>query len=250
MIIRGIIFDVNGTLIDILTDEGDESIYRAIGHFLSYQGIYLHRGQVRDLYYAIMEKQRRASPEVHYEFDAVQVWREFLAVNSVAAAALAPAKLAQMPLFLAEMYRGISRRRLQLYPGVKAVLDELQSRFKLAVLSDAQSAWARPEMRALGIDSYFDPIIISGDHGFRKPDRRLFEAALAGMGLEAGDVVFVGNDLYRDVFGAGQLRMKTVLFAPDRVIPPMDGVEPDYIIYQVAELCQAIECFERQRHKE
>ena len=52
MIIRGIIFDVNGTLIDILTDEGDESIYRAIGHFLSYQGIYLHRGQVRDMYYA------------------------------------------------------------------------------------------------------------------------------------------------------------------------------------------------------
>ena len=28
MIIRGIIFDVNGTLIDILTDEGDE---RSIG---------------------------------------------------------------------------------------------------------------------------------------------------------------------------------------------------------------------------
>ena len=126
-------------------------------------------------------------------------------LNSAAAAALPPEKLAQMPLFLAEMYRGISRRRLQLYPEVKAVLDELHSRFKLAVLSDAQSAWARPEMRAVGIESYFDPIVISGDYGFRKPDRRLFEAALAGMGLDAEDVVFVGNDMYRDIFGAGQL---------------------------------------------
>lgn len=250
MIIRGIIFDVNGTLIDILTDEGDESIYRAIGHYLSYQGIYLHRGQVRDLYYAIMDKQRRASTQVHYEFDAVQIWHEFLEVNSAAAAALPPAKLAQMPLFLAEMYRGISRRRLQLYPEVKAVLDELHPRFKLAVLSDAQSAWARPEMRAVEIESYFDPIIISGDYGFRKPDRRLFEAALAGMGLDAEDAVFVGNDLYRDIFGAGQLRMKTVFFAPDRVITPMDGVDPDYIIYQLSELPRAIESFERQRHKE
>jgi putative hydrolase of the HAD superfamily len=250
MIIRGIIFDINGTLIDILTDEGDESIYRAISHFLSYQGIYLHRGQVRDIYYEILDKQRRASTEVHYEFNAVQVWREFLELNSDAAAALPPEKLAQMPLFLAEMYRGISRHRLQLYPEVKAVLDELHSRFKLAVLSDAQSAWARPEMRAVGIESYFDPIVISGDYGFRKPDRRLFEAALAGMGLEADEVIFVGNDMYRDVFGAGQLHMKTVFVAPDRIIKPADGVDPDYIIYQFAELRQAIGFFERQRHKE
>jgi len=250
MIIRGIIFDVNGTLIDILTDEGDEGIYRAIGHFLSYQGIYLHRGEVRDMYYQIMDQQRRASTEVHYEFDAVRVWREILELNSAAAAALPPDKLTQMPLFLAEMYRGISRRRLQLYPGVKPVLDELHSRFKLAILSDAQRAWARPELRAVGIDSYFDPIVISGDYGFRKPDRRLFEAALAGMGLEAENVVFVGNDLYRDIFGAGQLRMKTVFFAPERVIEKMDGVAPDYIIYQFAELRQAIRFFERQGQKE
>jgi putative hydrolase of the HAD superfamily len=244
MNIRGIIFDINGTLIDILTDEGDEGIYRAIGHFLSYQGIYLHRGQVRDMYYQILDKQRRTGTEAHHEFDAVRAWREFLDLNSAAAAALPPDKLAQMPLFLAEMYRGISRRRLQLYPEVKAVLDELHPRFKLAVLSDAQSAWARPEMRAVGIDSYFDPVVISGDYGFRKPDRRLFEVTLAGMGLDAEDVVFVGNDMYRDVFGAGQLGMKTVFFAPDRIIEPVQGVDPDYVIYKFAELRQAIRFFE------
>ena len=105
-------------------------------------------------------------------------------------------------------------------------------------------------MRAVGIDSYFDPIVISGDYGFRKPDRRLFEVTLAGMGLDAEDVVFVGNDMYRDIFGAGQLGMKTVLFAPDSVIEPMQGVDPDYIIYQFTELRQAIRFFEGQRQKE
>jgi putative hydrolase of the HAD superfamily len=250
MIIRGIIFDVNGTLIDILTDESDEGIYRAIGHFLSYQGIYLHRGEVRDLYAQILDKQRRASPEVYFEFDAVQAWRELLELSPGAVAALAPEKLTQMPLFLAEMYRGISRRRLRLYPEVRDVLDEMHSRFKLAVLSDAQSAWARPELRAVGIDSYFDPIVISGDYGFRKPDRRLFEITLAGMRLAAEDVVFVGDDMYRDIFGAGQLGMKTVFFAPDRVIRHSDGVDPDYIIYRFAELPQAISLLEHQRQKE
>ena len=77
MDIRAILFDVNGTLIDIETDEGLEEIYRAIAHFLMYQGILLHRWEVRDLYFQIMQKQRAASTEKFVEWDAVSVWREF-----------------------------------------------------------------------------------------------------------------------------------------------------------------------------
>ena len=39
MDIRAVAFDVNGTLIRILADDDDERIFRAAGHFLSYQGI-------------------------------------------------------------------------------------------------------------------------------------------------------------------------------------------------------------------
>ena len=43
MIIKAILFDINGTLIDINTDEGNEEIYRGISHILTYQGISMHR---------------------------------------------------------------------------------------------------------------------------------------------------------------------------------------------------------------
>lgn len=245
MMIQGIIFDVNGTLMDIHTEEGNEEIYRAISHFLTYQGIYLHRWEVKDAYYRIMEKQRSSSVEEYPEFDTVEVWREI--ISKYSGGSLLPSnKLGQIPLFLAEMYRGISRLRLQLYPDVKVVLDELLSRFRLAAVSDAQSVWAMSEMRAVGIESYFNPVIISGDFGFRKPDKRLFEAALSGLGLEPKDVVFVGNDMYRDIFGARQLGMKTVFFSSNQGRKEMDGVKPDYIIYQFAELRNAISFFERQ----
>ena len=39
MDIRAVAFDVNGTLVRILTDDGDEQVFRAAAHFLSYQGI-------------------------------------------------------------------------------------------------------------------------------------------------------------------------------------------------------------------
>ncbi len=78
MDIRALLFDVNGTLIDIKTDDGLEEIYRDIGHFLAYQGISLHRWEVRDLYFQIMQQQRAESAETFVEWDAVEVWREFL----------------------------------------------------------------------------------------------------------------------------------------------------------------------------
>ena len=246
MKIEGIVFDINGTLADIRTDEGDEEIYRAISHFLTYQGIYLHRGEVRDAYYRIMDQQRKSCGEQYPEFDAVEVWREFLRQYS-ANVSIPKEKQKHMPCFLAEMYRGISRTRLQLYPDVKEVLRELQPRFQLAAVSDGQSVWAMPEMKALGIDSYFSTVIISGDCGFRKPDRRLFEAALAGLRLAPENVLFVGNDMYRDIFGAQQMGMKTVFFSSNQGKKEMDGVAPDYIIYQFAELRNAIRFFEDQQ---
>ena len=46
MAIKGILFDLYGTLINIETDESMEDIYRTIAHYLTYQGVYLHRGEV------------------------------------------------------------------------------------------------------------------------------------------------------------------------------------------------------------
>lgn len=244
MNIKAILFDLNGTLIDILTDEGMEEIYRAVSHFLTYQGIDLHRDEVRDQYYRIMEDQVKSRGEEHPEFEAVALWREFLERNLESVRRPPRAKLQTLPRFLAEMYRGISRHRLGLYPDVKSVLEELKPRFSLAVVSDGQSAWALPEMRATGIDGYFDSIVLSSDHGFRKPDPRLFQAALDGVGAEPKEALFVGNDMYRDVFGARRLGIKTVFFASNQGRRHMEGVEPDYIIYRFAELRQAVRFFE------
>ncbi|MBF0530406.1 MAG: HAD family hydrolase, partial [Deltaproteobacteria bacterium] len=132
----------------------------------------------------------------------------------------------------------------QLYPEVKTVLGELAQRYKLAALSDAQSAWALPEMQAVGLDGYFQPIIVSGDYGYRKPDRRIFQAALDGLNALPENVLFVGNDMYHDIYGARQAGMKTVFFSSNQGRKKANGVEPDYIIYQFAEVRQAIAFFE------
>ena len=247
MLVRGLIFDINGTLVNIATDEGNEQIYRSISHLLKYYGIRTSRNDVRDGYYQIMKEQRRTGGETFPEFDAVAVWRAFVMSRAAASGvAIAKNKLAVLPHFLAELYRGISLNRLELYPDVRAVLDEFRPRYLMAALSDAQTAWALPEMRMVGLDGYFHPIIVSGDFGYRKPDPRLFSLTLRRMHLRAEEVVFVGNDMYRDIHGARQAGLRTVFFASGQGQQSMDGVEAHYNIYRFSELRNAIAFFESQ----
>jgi putative hydrolase of the HAD superfamily len=244
MDIRALLFDVNGTLIDIETDEGLEEIYRAIAHFLTYQGISLHRWEVRDLYFQIMQQQRAQRTETFAELDLVEVWREFLRNKATDyTCSLSSKKREQLPQFLAELHRGIARKRLRLYPQVQETLDQLRSHYHLAVVSDAQSAYAIPELRAVGLLHYFDPIIVSGDYGYRKPDPRLFQKALDALQVRPEQALFFGNDLYHDIFGAQQVGMKAILVSYNQGNTSSQTISPDLIIRHFAELPQAVNYF-------
>jgi putative hydrolase of the HAD superfamily len=250
MEIRALLFDVNGTLIDIETDEWMEEAYRAVAHFLTYQGIALHRGEVRDAYFQIMKDQFAASREIYPEFDVVAVWREVLRRHATAyTRSLGTEKLLQMPLFIAELQRGICRKRRLAYPQTQEILARLKTRYPLAIVSDAQSAYGLPELRAVGLADYFAPIVISGDYGYRKPDVRLFQSALSKLRISPKEAIYIGNDRFRDVLGARQAGMKTILFCPSGNPGGSPETEPDYILYHFADLPRAIEFLAAQRDR-
>lgn len=224
MAIKAILFDLYGTLIDIETDESMEEIYRSIAHFLTYHDVYVHRGRVQDSYYQIMKQQKEAGGEEHPEIDVEAIWNAFLRQEGMECAE----KRKQLAIVLAQMYRGISRKRLQLYPSVKTVLDQLRTQYRLALISDAQPCFAIPEIRAVGLDGYFDPIVISARYGFRKPDRRLIEKALDSLQLMPDEALSVGNDMFRDIYGAKRAGIKTIFVDSNQGAKSYNDVAPDY----------------------
>jgi putative hydrolase of the HAD superfamily len=235
--VAAVAFDVNGTLVEIRTEDDREDIFRAIGHFLTYQGIDLRRHQLRDLYFQRLKQQQLESSERYPEFDAVGIWRSIVEDHlSDYARALPAERLAQLPQSLAEMYRGISRRRLRLYPHVRSTLDALREHFPLSIVSDGQSSYARGELHKVGLTEYFGPIVVSGDHGFRKPDPRLFQYALDGMGVTAEKTLYVGNDMYRDIYGAREIGMSTVMFDSDQGTKQHEDCAPDHTITDFRDL--------------
>ena len=76
--IRGLIFDINGTVTDILTNEGDNNLYRVVSNFLMYQGVSLSPEEAKKIYFDINDRQRVDSGEEHPEFDAVKLFAEII----------------------------------------------------------------------------------------------------------------------------------------------------------------------------
>jgi FMN phosphatase YigB (HAD superfamily) len=50
--------------------------------------------------------------------------------------------------------------------------------------------------------------------GFKKPDRRIFQAALDALGTSAAETVFIGDSLRRDMAGARDMGMRHVWLRP------------------------------------
>jgi len=236
MAIKGILFDLYGTLIDIHTDESLEEIYRGIAHFLTYHGIHLHRGEVRDRYWEILKQQKEGNTEEYPEIDVEIVWNTFLENEGLESS---PSRH-HLAVTLAQLFRGLSRKRLQLYPDVKRILDGLRSGCLLGIVSDAQPCYALPEIRAVGLEGYFDPVIISAPRGYRKPDPRLWEDALKGMKLNPSQAIYVGNDMYRDVFGAQRVGLKTIFVDSNQGVKSYGSVTPDFFVARFGKVIEAI----------
>jgi HAD superfamily hydrolase (TIGR01549 family) len=89
----------------------------------------------------------------------------------------------------------------------------------------------RRELDELGVAARLDAIVLSGEVGVRKPDAAIFERALAELGVNAEDALFVGDRLVDDVAGAAAVGMTTAQALWFRADDGIAHVEPDVLAF-------------------
>jgi len=112
-----------------------------------------------------------------------------------------------------------------------ALLDSLRDDgLKLGLVSNAfDPGWLlRRDLEQLGIEQRIDVAVFSSEVGVRKPHPEIFGRALAALEVAPERTLFVGDRLYEDVRGAGELGMTTVQALWFRADEHPDGGEPDY----------------------
>lgn len=95
------------------------------------------------------------------------------------------------------------RKQTVPYPFTKPMLDELHSMgLKTGLITNGRSEVQRGKLSKLGLESYLDEIIISGEFGEEKPSPAPYLAMAEKLGFKPGEIIYVGDNPATDIQGA------------------------------------------------
>lgn len=104
----------------------------------------------------------------------------------------------------------------RVFPEVHDALAALRARgLKLAVLSNAPSTLPG-FIERLGLMRYLDFTVVSAIEGVKKPDRRIFAAALSRAGVAPHETLHVGDMYFEDIVGGRAAGVNTLLIERGR----------------------------------
>lgn len=117
----------------------------------------------------------------------------------------------------------------QMRPSTREALERIAARYPIAVISNADGRIAELLGRC-GIANCFRTITDSGIVGHEKPHPVIFHTALASIGAEPGDSLYVGDVYAVDYCGAVRAGMEAVLFDVcgayrDKGLPRVESLE-------------------------
>jgi putative hydrolase of the HAD superfamily len=128
------------------------------------------------------------------------------------------------------------RARMAAFSDAATVLSRLRDDgYRLGLVTNGAPLVQREKLEASGLAGYFHRVVVSGDVGFGKPDSRVFIAALDGLAVGPEDAVMVGNRLERDIQGARNAGIRSVLIRR-RGLASGSGPSPEFEISSLEEL--------------
>ncbi len=138
-------------------------------------------------------------------------------------------------------YPEIERDYLDTYLRIDSELVEiaktLSKNYSLAILSNDVKEWSNYLRTKFDLSRLFKIIIISGEVGYRKPDRRIYNILLDRIQSPSSDCVFV-DDRAKNLRPASEIGIKTIRFVREE---SNNDISADFEISSFAELPQAIE---------
>jgi putative hydrolase of the HAD superfamily len=128
----------------------------------------------------------------------------------------------------------------RLLPDALETLARLQSKYRLGLLTNGAPDLQQDKVQRAALESFFDAIVISGNHPVGKPDPSIFHHLLQQLNASPADALMVGNSLARDVQGARAAGIRSVWLH----IPGSEehaDCTPDFTIKSLSELPELIE---------
>jgi FMN phosphatase YigB (HAD superfamily) len=131
---------------------------------------------------------------------------------------------------------------LELRPYAQKLVSKAAENCKVGLVSNFTYAPAiYASLRKLGLNRFFNAVLVSDAVGWRKPHKVIFDEALRELRVKAGEAVYVGDSPTEDIKGARAVGMKTV-FVASQFYSLADledcGEKPDVIVEDLRQICE------------
>lgn len=119
------------------------------------------------------------------------------------------------------------------FPNLIEMLDELKGRgCRLGIITNGKGHFQMDNIKALGIEKYFDTILVSEWERIKKPNPEIFKRVLEQLNVSPNQSIFVGDHPVNDVKAAQNVGMIGIWKKDYQ----WSTVEADFIIDDLAEL--------------
>jgi putative hydrolase of the HAD superfamily len=122
----------------------------------------------------------------------------------------------QVPEGLHEAFTTICPTKTAVFPFTHETLAYLKKRYVLHIITNGFKDVQAIKMTASNLGQYFSEVITSECAGCTKPDKKIFEHALARAGVKASECLMIGDSLEADILGAKNAGIDQVFFNPTR----------------------------------
>ena len=116
---------------------------------------------------------------------------------------------------LNDEYLIISPLKPYLIDGALEVLQYLESKYPMHLVTNGFVEIQGQKLDSSNITHFFGEMFTSQRAGAKKPDPKIFEFALAHLGLEKEDVIMIGDNAATDIQGAINAGIDTIYYAPN-----------------------------------
>lgn len=129
---------------------------------------------------------------------------------------------------LVEAYHA-NEANLAPYPGTRRVLERLEGRYDLGVLTGGTNG--RQKLIRLGLDDYFDTVIATTERETTKRSPEPFKELLEVLDVDSPETVFVGDRPELDLLYPNRLGMHTIrVETGHRLVNPTDEARADHVL--------------------
>ncbi|WP_168124029.1 HAD family hydrolase [Paenibacillus sp. HB172176] len=118
----------------------------------------------------------------------------------------------------------------------REVIQITREKYKIGIITNGRSKIQYGKIEQLGIRNLFDFIIVSEEAGFQKPNVRIFELAIEGLGMRPEECLYIGDHPINDIEGAGMAGMETIWIEVNHPWKTEITIKPKHKIKRLSDL--------------